>query len=89
MGANKWLEVTFKDFVIDDTVVCYYNYLLVYDVVHGNEIGRYCGMYSPAAIIIPSHVTDIRFATSQYGAARGFVAEWRVIDPKNAQNGGK
>lgn len=87
--AHKWLEITFKDFVIDDTVICSYNYLLVYDGVHGNEVGRYCGMYSPAApIIIPSHITDIRFATSQYGAARGFVAEWRVIQPNVAQSGG-
>lgn len=81
--ANKSLEITFKDFVIDDTVVCYYNYLLVYDGVHGNEIGRYCGNYPPSPIIIPSHVTNIRFATSQYGAARGFAAKWRVITPSS------
>ncbi|CAB4019037.1 MAM and LDL-receptor class A domain-containing 2, partial [Paramuricea clavata] len=77
--ANLWLEISFKDFNIDDTVVCYYSYLIVYDSIHGNEIGRYCGRYAPAPIVIPSHVTNIRFAASQ--SSRGFVAEWKMISP--------
>ena len=82
--ANLWIEISFKDFNIDDTVVCYYNYLIVYDSIHGNEIGRYCGRYAPAPIIIQGHVTDIRFATSRHGSARGFVAEWKMISPGTA-----
>ncbi|KAK3733284.1 hypothetical protein QZH41_011133 [Actinostola sp. cb2023] len=76
----KRITIKFEDFAIDDSpVMCFYDYLLVFNAQHGREVGRFCGMHKPLPIKIDGNVVNVRFQSSHLHVARGFKAYFSVV----------